>query len=175
MLWQEAMNQSQTARSEPRRRRRRPASIVASSLFALSALALAACEGDQRTRGNLLTEERMAEISAGQSLQSDVVAAVGTPSAVSTFEGNTWYYIGERQEQRAFLDPNILERNVLVVNFDDEGLVESTELYTVADGQYIQPVGRTTPTEGRKLTILQQLLGNIGRFNPDGPEAGGGN
>ena len=147
-------------------RRKRPATFgLALVLFA--ATALAACGGELRTRGNLLTAERLAEISEGESLQSDVVAAVGTPSAVSTFEGNTWYYIGELQEQRAFLDPDVLERNVLVVNFDDSGLVQSTRLYTVEDGRVIDPVSRTTPTEGRELTILQQLLGNIGRFNPD--------
>ncbi len=167
------MKQSSIACSVKGRRHRRSASVAVTALFALSALAVTACEGDQRTRGNLLTEERMAEISTGESLQSDVIAAVGTPSAVSTFEGNTWYYIGERQEQRAFLDPVILERNVLVVNFDEDGLVRSTELYTVEDGRFIQPVGRTTPTEGRKLTILQQLLGNIGRFNPEEAGTGG--
>ena len=168
------MTGTENSRCVQRRERSRTGSTaVCLALGFCAVVALSACEGDQRTRGNLLTEERMAEITAGESLQSDVVAAVGTPSAVSTFEGNTWYYIGERQERRAFLDPNILERNVLVVNFDNEGLVQSTRLYTVEDGQFIDPVRRTTPTEGRKLTILQQLLGNIGRFA--GNEEGGGN
>ncbi len=143
------------------------------SLGLMATTALVACSGELTTRGNLLTAERIEEISAGESFQSDVVAAVGTPSAVSTFENNTWYYIGELQEQQSFLDPDVLERNVLVVNFDDSGLVQSTQLYTVADGQIINPVSRTTPTEGRELTILQQLLGNLGRFSPDAANEGG--
>ncbi len=168
------MTDIETARMGPRRpRRRRPASYLCLAVGTVAAVALAARALFARASGNLLTEDRLAEISAGESLQSDVVAAVGTPSAISTFEGNTWYYIGERQEQRAFLDPDILERNVLVVNFDDSGLVQSTRLYTVEDGRVIDPVTRQTPTEGRKLTILQQLLGNIGRFNAE--DTGGGN
>jgi len=147
--------------------RRKGVRALGLSLGLMAATALVACSGQLTTRGNLLTAERIEEISAGESFQSDVVAAVGTPSAVSTFESNTWYYIGELQEQQSFLDPDVIERNVLVVNFDDAGLVQSTQLYTVADGQIINPVSRTTPTEGRELTILQQLLGNLGRFSPD--------
>jgi hypothetical protein len=33
------------------------------------------------------------------------------------------------------------------------------------DAQQIVPVDDTTPTLGRELGLLQQLLGNIGRFN----------
>ena len=153
--------------------RRKGARTLGLSLGLMAATALAACSGELTTRGNLLTAERIDEISAGESFQSDVVAAVGTPSAVSTFESNTWYYIGELQEQQSFLDPDVIERNVLVVNFDDAGLVQSTQLYTVADGQVIDPVSRTTPTEGRELTILQQLLGNLGRFSPDAANEAG--
>jgi hypothetical protein len=35
----------------------------------------------------------------------------------------------------------------------------------MADAQEISPVARVTPTEGRDLTLLQQLFGNIGRFS----------
>ena len=42
-----------------------------------------------------------------------------------------------------------------------------TRAYTLADSRDIDPVGRITPTEGRDLTLLQQLFGNIGRFSSD--------
>jgi outer membrane protein assembly factor BamE (lipoprotein component of BamABCDE complex) len=58
----------------------------------------------------------------------------------------------------------VLERSVLVVSFDAGGMVDRTKTYTLEDGQDIDPVSRITPTEGRDLTLLQQLLGNIGRF-----------
>ena len=58
----------------------------------------------------------------------------------------------------------VLERLVLVVSFDAAGLVETTRTYDLADGQTIDPVDRVTPTEGREISILQQLLGNLGKF-----------
>ena len=43
-------------------------------------------------------------------------------------------------------------------------------VYGQEDGRTIAYVDRTTPTEGNELTLIQQLLGNLGRFNPEGDE-----
>jgi hypothetical protein len=40
-------------------------------------------------------------------------------------------------------------------------------IYGVEDGRIVEPVERTTPTYGQELTVMQQLLGNFGRFNTD--------
>ena len=53
---------------------------------------------------------------------------------------------------------------MLVVSFDEAGFVEDTRTYALEDGQIIDPVDRVTPTEGREISILQQLIGNLGRF-----------
>jgi hypothetical protein len=35
-------------------------------------------------------------------------------------------------------------------------------------GQDVDPVARITPTSGHDLTVLEQVMGNVGRFNkPD--------
>ncbi|MGF1611619.1 MAG: outer membrane protein assembly factor BamE [Kiloniellales bacterium] len=131
---------------------------------ALPALALAACGGELAVRGNLPDPELIAEIQPGADNRVDVVDKLGSPSAVSTFLDRKWYYIGQKQEQFAFLKPTVLERSVLVVSFDESGMVNETAMYTLEDGQIINPVSRKTPTEGRDLTVLQQLFGNLGRF-----------
>ena len=41
--------------------------------------------------------------------------------------------------------------------------MESVNNYTLKDGKVIAFNGRETPTRGRELTILEQLLGNVGR------------
>ena len=130
-------------------------------------LVLAACGGDVTVRGNMPDPELIAEIQPGSDTRDDVVDKLGSPSAVSSFMDRRWYYIGQKQEQFAFLDPTILERSVLVVSFDNAGTVDDTLMYTLEDGEIVSPVGRTTPTEGKELTILQQLFGNLGRFPTD--------
>ncbi|GAB5470956.1 MAG: outer membrane protein assembly factor BamE [Rhodospirillales bacterium] len=140
----------------------------------LLCLFLAACSQEIIVRGNLPDAEEVASIEPGATTRSEVAALLGSPSTVSSFRDRTWYYIGQKQTKFAFLDPDVLERSVLVVQFDDSGMVEDTKTFTLEDGQSIETVSRITPTEGREFTILEQLLGNIGRFNvPDPTNAGG--
>ena len=58
-------------------------------------------------------------------------------------------------------------------------IVQDMKVYTEKDGEQIAYVDRVTPTPGSELTILQQLLGNLGKFNTDklskvGTPGGGG-
>lgn len=128
------------------------------------AAVLAACSSNIRIHGNMPEPEMVAEIRPGAYRRDDVAQLLGSPSAVSTFEDARWYYIGQKTRQFAFMKPDILERRILVVSFNGSGLVDDTRTYTLEDGRVIDPVSRETPTEGRELTFLQQLFGNIGRF-----------
>ncbi len=141
----------------------RPALRV-SLLAGILALGLGACAQDIRVRGNFPDSEMVSKISPGIHSRIDIQSLLGSPSTVSTFQDSKWYYIGQKSTQFAFFEPEVLERTVLVVSFDAAGLVETTRIYDLADGQAIDPVDRVTPTEGREITILQQLLGNLGKF-----------
>ena len=135
------------------------------ALLAVAAVGLAAgCQDNVQVRGNMPDADVVSEIRPGVHGRDDIIDMLGSPSTVSTFEDNTWYYVGQKSEQLAFLKPEVIERKVLVISFDETGLVGETKTYTLADAREIDPVGRETPTEGRDLTILQQLFGNIGRF-----------
>ena len=39
--------------------------------------------------------------------------------------------------------------------------------YDVSDSRQVNYVSRTTPTRGRELTLLEQVLGNVGRLPTD--------
>ena len=145
---------------------------AAASLAAGVAFGTAACDRKVAVRGNMPDPEVVLEVQPGYSNRNEVLQVLGSPSTVSTFQDDTWFYIGYRTEQFAFLEPEVVDRSVLVVAFNDAGVVDDTRLYTVEDGQIIDPVSRETPTEGRELTILQQLFGNIGKF-PVGEDSGG--
>src|SRR5262249_22192184 len=96
----------------------------------------------------------------------------GTPSTIATFDDKTWYYISKRTETTAFFEPDITDQQVLVVKFDSTDVVEKVQLYGMDDAYEIEPVSRTTPTYGQRLTILQHLSGNIGRFTKGEPKPG---
>ncbi len=127
---------------------------------------LAACAPTIVNNGFMIDEDAVQQIQPGQQTREQVAQILGTPSSVAAFDDQTWLYIHRRTSQYAFLDPQILDQNVIAITFDrNSGTVSGVRRLTLADGQAIEPVERITPSPGKELTVLDQFLGNIGRFN----------
>ena len=133
-------------------------------LLLASVAALTACSPRIDQRGNLLDPDAVLAVKPGVQTKEQVAQLLGTPSTVATFDVKTWYYISKRTTTTAFFAPDITDQQVLVLKFNDSDVVEKVQLYGMDDAYEIEPVSRTTPTFGQKLTLLQQLFGNIGRF-----------
>ena len=141
-----------------------PASVV----VALAAAGLAACAPTIDQRGNLPEPEKLAQIRPGTTTREQVTKILGTPSSTGVFDDKNWYYISRRIKQVSFFDPDVLDQQVYIVNFDPAGVVRGVDHKDLADGQDIEPAPGATPAPGRELTFLEQVLGNIGRFNKGG-------
>ena len=137
------------------------------------AAAVVSCAPSVDQRGNLPNPDKLAEIHAGTTTKDEVAKILGTPSSVSVFNNDkSWYYISRRTSQTAFFEPDVLDQQVYVVNFDDQGVVKAVDHKALEDGKEITPVARATPAPGRELSFLEQLIGNLGKFN--GSSGGGG-
>jgi len=133
-------------------------------LLLASVAALAACSPRIDQRGNLLDPDAVLAVQPGVQSKEQVAQLLGTPSTVATFNDKTWYYVSKRTSTTAFFQPDITDQQVVVIKFNDSNVVEKVQLLGMDDAYEIEPVARTTPTYGQRLTILQQLFGNIGRF-----------
>ena len=134
------------------------------ALLSAALLLLSACEGSVAVRGNMPDLEELTEVKPGSDDRETVLNLLGTPSTLSTFEENKWYYIGQKVEQFAFFRPEVIDRQVLVISFDDFGVVEQTQFITMDEAIEVDPVARVTPTEGVEFTFIQQMFGNFGRL-----------
>ncbi|HYG88298.1 MAG TPA: outer membrane protein assembly factor BamE [Azospirillum sp.] len=132
---------------------------------ALLGLAATACAPTVATRGNMTDPDAVATIKTGSTTRDEVASLLGTPTSVGTFDQNVWYYIGQKTEKTAFFKPEVLERRVVVVHFDDAGVVNDVKQLDANQGQEVEMVERTTPTHGRELGFLEQMVGNFGRFS----------
>lgn len=130
----------------------------------LAALA-AGCAPVVDQRGNLPDDDKLATIHPGVTNKDAIAQLLGTPSAKGTFDDRTWYYISKRTEQVAFFEPTLLDQQVVAIDFDNNGMVSDIRHLGMEDRRDVTPVARQTPAAGRELTILEQLLGNVGRFN----------
>lgn len=119
-----------------------------------------------QTRGNKVDPELLAQLVPGTSSRADATALIGSPTTHGSFDDNTWIYIGEVTKPVIGGTQSVRDQQVVVLTFDQGGILRNIEKRGPDDSQNVAVVSRTTPSPGNNATILQQLLGNVGRFTP---------
>ena len=125
---------------------------------------LQSCSSKTIITGNLPDPDLIANIEVGQVSKNEVLELLGSPSTKATFNDNDWYYVSEKTSTRAFFDPEVINRKVLIIQFDNREIVKKITQLSLKDGEKIEMVDRITPTAGKEMTILKQIFGNVGRF-----------
>ncbi len=126
----------------------------------------------QTLHGNRVDEYRLKELVPGTSTQADVTALIGSPTLKATFDPNTWLYISEVTQTRIARTPGVDDQAVVALRFDDQGVLRDIKKFGQADAMSATIVARATPSPGTEASFMQQLFGNIGRFNPTGVGSG---
>jgi outer membrane protein assembly factor BamE (lipoprotein component of BamABCDE complex) len=122
------------------------------------------CSADINVRGNAPDADRLALIKPGAQSREQVIQLLGSPTTISTFDKTTIYYISQRTKVVTFNKPQVLSRKIVEIHFDKNDRVAKIKNYDLSNSRDIALIERTTPTPGRQFTVLQQLLGNFGRF-----------
>lgn len=141
---------------------RRPRSTLYG--FAAVFLLLTGCSADINVRGSVLDPDRVKSIKVGVQNKAAVRNLLGSPTNIAPFSGETWYYISQQDRTPAFRQNRSISRTVFAVSFDDNGIVKKIRNLSLADGKKVAFVERQTPTPGREFSLIQQLIGNLGRF-----------
>ena len=140
-------------------------SFTALTIWILSLAALGACTKDIDARGNQPTNLALTKLAPGEQTRQDVRNILGSPATMSVFDNETWYYISSQTTQYAFYPVEELERTVYAVHFDKRGILSEVAKLDQRDGREITIVSRETPTKGREFSLIEQLIGNLGRFS----------
>jgi outer membrane protein assembly factor BamE (lipoprotein component of BamABCDE complex) len=144
---------------------RLPLLRLAGAAVVVASLGLGACTPIVDERGWRPDETAITSIRPGVDNKESVARLLGTPSTVSNFDDQAWYYISATTERVAFQRDQLTAQGVLIVNFDQAGNVTEVSRLDMEDGKQVAMNPDKTPTLGNELTIWQQLFGNLGRFN----------
>ena len=102
------------------------------------------------------------------------ILSLGSPSTTATFDNEVFYYISQKRHRSvAFMQPKVTERRILAVYFDKDGKVASISNYGLQDGKVFDFISRTTPTGGKDLSFLGQMLAGVGKAPSSLWRAGG--
>ncbi len=137
-------------------------------LTVFTALTLSACSSTVTYRGFQETQKLTESVQPGVSTKQALLSRFGSPSLSGNAQtGDSWYYVAYTEEKFAFFHPEITDRDVVALYFDQNGVLETSKHYSLADGKIISLNDDKTPLYGKDLNVVQQLLSNVGRFNTD--------
>ncbi len=135
----------------------------------VAATFIGGCTPTHNVHGNMVQDYQLTEVATGQDSRTDVLRKLGSPTTKAPFNDNVWYYLGQKMEKRGILDSKVTEERIVVVSFDEDGIVQNIE--DIDNERIALPYERgKTPTSGNEMTVLQQLLGNLGKFNREETE-----
>lgn len=101
------------------------------------------------------------------SSREQVLLALGTPSTTATFDNEVFYYISQQRKRgAAFMKARLVGQSVLAVYFGADGTVTQIANYGLKDGRVFDFVRRVTPTGGKDVTFIGQILGGLSKGGP---------
>ena len=134
------------------------------TLAFLALLGVAACAPIYRNHGYVPPEFDLAQVQPGQTTRDDLPALIGRPSAQGLLTGSGWYYVGSRWRRLGPAAPKEIERQVVAVSFTEAGVVSNVERFGLERGRVVQLSRRVTDGSVTEISLIGQLLGNLGNF-----------
>lgn len=147
--------------------------LIGAALLTSSLALGSACSPVIHNHGYVFEDAPIAQLQRGQMTPDQVKQLLGTPTTSSVIENQTFYYIYIRTETHTYKKPEEVDRRVLAVYFGDDGTLSDYGYYGLENGNIVAFIDRITPTSGKELSFLQQIFGNLGRFDSGGSGAGG--
>lgn len=134
------------------------------AVLLLAAGTLGGCAAQIRGhQGYFFDPSLVATVQPGVDNKESVDKTLGRPTFAGQFTDNDWYYFSRDTRQLAFSQPRPKAQEVLHISFDKAGNVAKVEKTGMEKIASISPIGKTTPTLGRKRGFFEDLFGNIGR------------
>ena len=114
--------------------------------------------------GDVPEDIRVKAVKVGKHNKDDVVRLLGSATSITLFEKESWLYIESKEQNRVFFPAKEIERKVIQITFNSNGIVEKVNTLSLEDGQEIALEKSITPVSGKDLSVVDELIGNFGRF-----------
>jgi outer membrane protein assembly factor BamE (lipoprotein component of BamABCDE complex) len=140
-------------------------------LFAPLALVgiLSACAATFTNHGFVPPQEELEQILIGVDTRGTIEETIGRPSAAAgILRDEAWIYGAYRVRNYTYQAPEVIERDVVAISFDADGVVTNVERFGLEDGQLVQLSRRVTEGSVRDLGFFRQLMRNLGRVDLGG-------
>ena len=139
----------------------------AKSLLALVlVIAVAGCTSTFKNHGYVPSDAELQELIVGVDTRSTVDDVIGAPTSAGLLAGGDYYYVRSRVRTYGMFRPEVVERQILAISFDETGTIANIERFGLEDGNVVELSRRVTDSSVVGNGFWRQILGNIGNINP---------
>ena len=128
-------------------------------------LSLSSCAPQKNIHGMMISNIDINNIVIGETKINYLIEKYGEPSFTGAFNNNA-YYQHEITNVLPASKKIIIERTILALELDENGIIISKNILNLNDSNEIIPARGKTTTAGSDFTFLQQVFSNLrsGRF-----------
>ena len=112
-------------------------------------------------------QEEVDGLVVGVDNRDNVAKSLGVPSSGGVARDNAYFYVRSRIQQGALGRPTEVDREVLVLSFNKQGVLSNIERFGLQDGTVVSLEHRVTKTAGPELSLIRQIIGSVGGSAPN--------
>ena len=117
-----------------------------------------------KNHGFISLESKFEKIEINKTNKNDLVKVVGHPSSISGFDKNTWFYIERKKTNQSLFKlgiKKISKNNILIVEFDNKGLVKNKQLIDLNNMNDVKYVKKTTQKEFEQDNTIYNIFSSL--------------
>ena len=111
--------------------------------------------------GSKSLEKKFSSIEKNKTNKNDLVKIIGQPSTISDFNTNKWFYIERLKKNQSLLKlgrQKIKKNNILIVEFDNKGILKTKKLLNLNDMKNIKYLEEITEKEFEQDNIIYNVF-----------------
>jgi len=129
-------------------------------------LFITACSSNKvsKNHGFISLENKLENIEINKSNKNDIIKIIGHPSSISKFDTNKWFYIERKQTNQSLFKlgkKKISKNNILVIEFNDKGLLKKKKLFNLKDMNELKYVKKITSKEFEQDNTIYNIFSSL--------------
>ncbi len=117
-----------------------------------------------KSHGINFLENRSKAIKLDNSNKNDVLGILGHPHTRSLNDENIWFYFDRKMSSNSIINlktNKLLENNVLVIGFNNRGIVDSKKFFTKSDMKKMSYVEKKTQNPVSSQSFVTKFLQSV--------------
>tara|TARA_B100001939_G_C16632914_1_gene484238 strand:+ start:174 stop:635 length:462 start_codon:yes stop_codon:yes gene_type:complete len=117
-----------------------------------------------KNHGFISLETKFEKIQINKTNKNDLIKNIGHPSSISEFDENKWFYIERKKTNQSLFKlgiKKINKNNILIVDFNNKGLVENKKLIDLNNMNDVKYVKKITQKEFDQDNTIYNIFSSL--------------